>query len=157
MLKAWWLQLAAGESLENGPTPLRFLRSKTHVVPLGKARLAGGIRREYTPAACAAQHRYIARDWFGLRLLSSGCVCEGAADCLLESPVKPPSCAASRQSVEVTAESIFGAAARALSALRRDAWLDGIGPATRLGLNKFSPVAGRNAPLLTERTAPPPV
>jgi hypothetical protein len=63
--------IAAGESLENGPTPLRFLRSKTHVGPLGKACLAG-IRREYTPAACAAQHRYIARDWFELRLLSAG-------------------------------------------------------------------------------------
>jgi hypothetical protein len=49
--------IAAGESRENGPTSLRFLRSKTHVVPLGKACLAGGIRREYTPAACAAQDR----------------------------------------------------------------------------------------------------
>ena len=33
--------VAAGESLENGPTPLRFLRSKTHVVPLGKPALSG--------------------------------------------------------------------------------------------------------------------
>ena len=37
-----------------------------------------------------------------------------------------------RQSVKVIAESVFEAAARALSALRRDAWIDGIGPATRL-------------------------
>jgi hypothetical protein len=36
-----------------------------------------------------------------------------------------------RQSVEVTAESVFEAADRALSVLRRDAWSDGIGPATR--------------------------
>ena len=32
-----------------------------------------------------------------------------------------------RQSVEVTAETVFEAAARALSALRRDAWTDRIG------------------------------
>ena len=38
-----------------------------------------------------------------------------------------------RRSVDVNAESVFEAAARALSALRRDAWIDGIGPATRPG------------------------
>ena len=44
-----------------------------------------------------------------------------------------------RQSVEVTAESVFDAAARALSALRRDAWIDGIGPATRLEIQVPQP------------------
>ena len=34
--------------------------------------------------------------------------------------------------MEVTAGSVFEAAARALSSLRRDAWTDTIGPATRL-------------------------
>jgi hypothetical protein len=37
-----------------------------------------------------------------------------------------------RRSVQVDAESVFEASARALSALRRDAWIGGIGPATRL-------------------------
>jgi hypothetical protein len=45
------------------------------------------------------------------------------------------------QSVEVTAESVFEAAARALSALRRDAWIDGIGPATRLEIEVPQPAA----------------
>ena len=44
-----------------------------------------------------------------------------------------------RQSVEVTAESVFEAAARALSALRRDAWIDGIGPTTRLEIQVPQP------------------
>ena len=44
-----------------------------------------------------------------------------------------------RQSVEVTAESVFEAAARALSALRRDAWIDGVGPATRLEIQVPQP------------------
>jgi hypothetical protein len=43
------------------------------------------------------------------------------------------------QSVEVTAETVFEAAARALSALRRDAWIDGIGPATRLEIQVPQP------------------
>jgi hypothetical protein len=44
-----------------------------------------------------------------------------------------------RQSVEVTAKTVFKAAARALSALRRDAWIDGIGPATRLEIQVPQP------------------
>src|SRR5829696_1133820 len=44
-----------------------------------------------------------------------------------------------RQSGEVTAESVFEAAARALSTLRRDAWIDGIGPATRLEIEVPQP------------------
>jgi hypothetical protein len=44
-----------------------------------------------------------------------------------------------RQSVEVTAETVFEGAARALSALRRDAWIDGIGPATRLEIQVPQP------------------
>jgi hypothetical protein len=44
-----------------------------------------------------------------------------------------------RQSVEVTAESVFEAAARALSALRGDAWIDGVGPATRLKIQVPQP------------------
>jgi hypothetical protein len=34
---------------------------------------------------------------------------------------------------------VFEAAARALSALRRDAWIDGIGPATRLEIQVPQP------------------
>jgi hypothetical protein len=73
MLKAWWLQ-----SLENGPTPLRFLRSKTHA--LGKACLAEGIRREYTPGAWAAQHRYMLAMpvAFALHLPLAPSLCGGA-------------------------------------------------------------------------------
>jgi hypothetical protein len=44
-----------------------------------------------------------------------------------------------RQSVEVSAETVFEAAARALSALRRDAWIDGIGSATRLEIQVPQP------------------
>jgi hypothetical protein len=47
--------IAAGESLENGPTPLRFLRSKTHVGPLGKACLGRGYTsRIYAGRLCGA-------------------------------------------------------------------------------------------------------
>jgi len=41
--------------------------------------------------------------------------------------------------VEVTADSVFEAAARALSALRRDAWNETIGPATRLNIEVQQP------------------
>ena len=44
-----------------------------------------------------------------------------------------------RQSVQVTAESVFDAVARALSALRHDAWIDMIGPATRLEIQVPQP------------------
>jgi hypothetical protein len=44
-----------------------------------------------------------------------------------------------RQSVEVTAETVFEAAARALSALRQDPWIDAIGPATRLDIQVPQP------------------
>jgi hypothetical protein len=62
-----------------------------------------------------------------------------------------------RHSVEVTAESVFDAAARALSALRREAWIDGIGrrlawrfrcrnPRSRTPSPCSSWVAGRTGP-----------
>ena len=64
--------IAAGESLENGPTPLRFRRSKTHVGPLGKPALPGvyveNIRRPPVRRNTVTSPEI----WFGLRLLSSG-------------------------------------------------------------------------------------
>ena len=44
-----------------------------------------------------------------------------------------------QQSVEVSAETVFDAAARAVSALRGDAWTDTIGPATRLDIRVLQP------------------
>ena len=41
--------------------------------------------------------------------------------------------------MNVTAESVFDAAARALSVLRRDAWIDGVGSATRLEIQVPQP------------------
>jgi hypothetical protein len=131
--------IAAGESLENGPTPLRFLRSKTHVGP----------SRKSLPCRGYTSRIYAGRLGGATPLHRPRLVRASAAQLWLTS-VKAQQIASSRagqaaelrrvrQSVEVTAESVFGVAARALSALRRDAWLDGIGPATRLGLNKIQP------------------
>jgi hypothetical protein len=45
-----------------------------------------------------------------------------------------------RHAVEVSADSVFDAAARALAALAAHAWTDGIGPATRVDVQVLEPV-----------------
>jgi hypothetical protein len=45
-----------------------------------------------------------------------------------------------RSSVEVMAATVFDAAAQALAVLRQDAWVEAIGPATRLDVQVAQPV-----------------
>lgn len=45
-----------------------------------------------------------------------------------------------RHAVEVSADSLFDAAARALAALARDEWTESVGPATRVEVRVLQPV-----------------
>jgi hypothetical protein len=53
-----------------------------------------------------------------------------------------------RHTVEVTAESLFEAAALALTAFRNDGWTDPIGPATKLDVEIRQPVVRHSVSVL---------